>query len=190
MADYTENFNLKKPARTDKFSIADFNENMDRIDRAIKENGGGGNAPSEATVYCEPAPETVFAQVNCTNIDLSDPTLWEQGGINADGSYWESSNSSYPKAVHTKEIIPVSPTECGLTFTSATKNGKATAYAAVCFDENQSVTDSGTYTWFESGTIIFLNENVRFMRIEARYSDWGAMSPDDLTSAKLTILED
>lgn len=35
MADYTENLNLKKPARTDYFSVADFNGNADIIDTAI-----------------------------------------------------------------------------------------------------------------------------------------------------------
>lgn len=35
MADYTENLNLKKPARTDYFSIADFNGNADIIDTAV-----------------------------------------------------------------------------------------------------------------------------------------------------------
>ena len=35
MADYTENLNLKKPARTDYFSVADFNNNADIIDTAI-----------------------------------------------------------------------------------------------------------------------------------------------------------
>lgn len=35
MADYTENLNLKKPARTDYFSVADFNNNADIIDTAF-----------------------------------------------------------------------------------------------------------------------------------------------------------
>ena len=35
MADYTENLNLKKPARTDYFSVADFNGNSDIIDSAV-----------------------------------------------------------------------------------------------------------------------------------------------------------
>jgi len=35
MADYTENLNLKKPARTDYFSVADFNNNADIIDTAV-----------------------------------------------------------------------------------------------------------------------------------------------------------
>lgn len=35
MADYTENLNLKKPARTDYFSVADFNGNADIIDSAV-----------------------------------------------------------------------------------------------------------------------------------------------------------
>ena len=35
MADYTENLNLKKPSRTDYFSVADFNGNADIIDTAV-----------------------------------------------------------------------------------------------------------------------------------------------------------
>ena len=35
MADYTENLNLKKPARTDYFSVSDFNNNADIIDTAV-----------------------------------------------------------------------------------------------------------------------------------------------------------
>lgn len=35
MADYTENLNLKKPARTDYFNLNDFNNNADIIDTAV-----------------------------------------------------------------------------------------------------------------------------------------------------------
>lgn len=40
MADYTENYGFKKPARTDRFDIADFNGNMDMIDAAIAQSAG------------------------------------------------------------------------------------------------------------------------------------------------------
>lgn len=35
MAEYTENLNLKKPAQADRFSIADYNVNLDKLDAAI-----------------------------------------------------------------------------------------------------------------------------------------------------------
>lgn len=35
MADYTENYNLKKPDRTDFYSVQDFNDNADIIDAAL-----------------------------------------------------------------------------------------------------------------------------------------------------------
>jgi len=35
LAEYTENFNLKKPAQADRFSIADYNSNLDKLDAAI-----------------------------------------------------------------------------------------------------------------------------------------------------------
>ena len=35
MADYTENYNLKKPAETDYYNIVDFNGNADIIDAAL-----------------------------------------------------------------------------------------------------------------------------------------------------------
>ena len=187
MADYTENFNLKKPARTDKFSIADFNENMDKIDSAIKENGGGGggNAPSEAVVYCDPAPETVIAQVNSTNIDLSDPTLWEQGNIDEDGSDLNSTS-----IIRTKELIPINPLSMGLIFTSSVKNGKAREYAVVCFDENRSPIINGTWTWTKSGTAMYFDSGVHFVRIEDSYVQAATCSPADILTANLMILEE
>ena len=33
--EYTSNFNLKKPAQEDNYNIADFNENMDTIDKSL-----------------------------------------------------------------------------------------------------------------------------------------------------------
>lgn len=33
--EYTSNFNLKKPAQEDKYNVADFNENMDTIDKSL-----------------------------------------------------------------------------------------------------------------------------------------------------------
>lgn len=60
MASYTENLNLKKPERTDKFSIEDYNDNLDKLDKAISGNGAG-YPPQEAAVYSEPAPEVIFA---------------------------------------------------------------------------------------------------------------------------------
>ena len=38
---YTKNYNLKKPAGTDAYNIADFNGNMDIIDSQLKAVGGG-----------------------------------------------------------------------------------------------------------------------------------------------------
>lgn len=37
MADYTENYNLKKPDRTDFYSVQDFNDNADIIDTALND---------------------------------------------------------------------------------------------------------------------------------------------------------
>lgn len=37
MADYTKNYNLKKPFEDDYYNISDMNENSDKIDLAIKE---------------------------------------------------------------------------------------------------------------------------------------------------------
>lgn len=151
--------------------------------------GGSGNAPSEAVVYCEPAPETVIAQLRANYIDLSDPELWEQGGINSDGSKW-GNGSNLDAAICTKELVPVTPTKTGLMFTSEISSGKSMQYAAVCYDENQAVTDSGMYDWFNNGTRKVLNDNVRYMRIEIKTTNWDKFVPADLTSAKLTILED
>lgn len=41
MATQTANYNFKKPAQTDYYNINDFNDNMDAIDTAIKENSNG-----------------------------------------------------------------------------------------------------------------------------------------------------
>lgn len=35
---FTENLNLKKPARTDYYNVEDFNENADILDKAVSEN--------------------------------------------------------------------------------------------------------------------------------------------------------
>ena len=48
MATETTNYNLKKPAQTDPYNVDDFNDNMDKIDAALKANAAGtanaGNA--------------------------------------------------------------------------------------------------------------------------------------------------
>lgn len=55
MANYTENYNLKKPDRTDFYSVQDFNDNADIIDTALNNklnkdfsnisSGAGGAVP-------------------------------------------------------------------------------------------------------------------------------------------------
>ena len=55
MANYTENYNLKKPGRTDFYSVQDFNDNADIIDTALNNklnkdfsnisSGAGGAVP-------------------------------------------------------------------------------------------------------------------------------------------------
>ena len=44
MADYTENYGFKKPSGSDKFSIEDFNGNMDMIDAAISQSSTSGQS--------------------------------------------------------------------------------------------------------------------------------------------------
>ena len=44
MASFTENLGLKKPDRTDRFSIEDFNGNMDIID-TISDMASGASVP-------------------------------------------------------------------------------------------------------------------------------------------------
>lgn len=48
MATETTNYGLKKPAQTDAYNVDDFNDNMDKIDAALKENAAdtanAGNA--------------------------------------------------------------------------------------------------------------------------------------------------
>lgn len=51
MADYTENYNLKKPARTDFYNVLDFNGNADIIDTTLKtiaDSAASGGFPSLA----------------------------------------------------------------------------------------------------------------------------------------------
>ena len=36
MAEYTQNYNLKKPAEEDFYNVKDFNDNADIIDQALK----------------------------------------------------------------------------------------------------------------------------------------------------------
>jgi len=146
---------------------------------------GGGNAPAEAVVYCEPAPETVIAQVNCTSIDLSDPTLWEQGNIDEDGSDLNSTS-----IIRTKELIPINPLSMGLILTSTSKSGKAREYAVVCFDENRSPIINGTWTWTKSGTAMYFDSGVHFVRIEDSYVQAAQCSPADILTANLMILEE
>jgi len=148
-------------------------------------SGGGGNSPSEAVVYCDPAPETVIAQVNGTSIDLSDPTLWEKGNIDEDGSDLNSTS-----IIRTKELIPINPMSMGLIFTSSVKNGKAREYAVVCFDENRSPIINGTWTWTKSGTAMYFDSGVHFVRIEDSYVQAAACSPADILTANLMILEE
>ena len=82
MADYTENYNLKKPSPTDFYNIEDFNSNADIIDEALNNklnsdfsNVSGGAVPisnggTGATGYYE-ARENLRLQIaNCASVDL------------------------------------------------------------------------------------------------------------------------
>lgn len=65
MADYTENYGFKKPARTDRFHIADFNGNMDMIDAAIAQSAGGPQTtPAVPTLLTISAPAPVVETVD------------------------------------------------------------------------------------------------------------------------------
>lgn len=55
MADYTENYNLKKPARTDFYSVLDFNGNADTIDTMLKTISDAANSGKFPTL----APNSV-----------------------------------------------------------------------------------------------------------------------------------
>lgn len=51
MAEYTENYNLKKPAQEDFYNVDDFNNNADIIDSQLKTLSDGlGSAAQESTV--------------------------------------------------------------------------------------------------------------------------------------------
>lgn len=65
MADYTENYGFKKPARTDRFDIADFNGNMDMIDAAIAQSAGGPQTtPTVPTLLTISTPAPVVETVD------------------------------------------------------------------------------------------------------------------------------
>ena len=51
MAEYTENYNLKKPAQEDFYNVEDFNNNADVIDKELKAVSDKANSALPATSY-------------------------------------------------------------------------------------------------------------------------------------------
>ena len=51
MAEYTENYNLKKPAQEDFYNVDDFNNNTDIIDSQLKAVSDKAAAALPATSY-------------------------------------------------------------------------------------------------------------------------------------------
>ena len=51
MAEYTENYNLKKPAQEDFYNVEDFNNNADVIDKELKAVSNKANSALPATSY-------------------------------------------------------------------------------------------------------------------------------------------
>ena len=82
MADYTQNYNLKKPAQTDFYNIDDFNDNADIIDEALSDklnsdfsNVSGGAVPisnggTGATSYYGARENLRLKIANCSKVDL------------------------------------------------------------------------------------------------------------------------
>lgn len=64
MAEYTKNLGLKKPDRTDKFSIEDFNANADIID-GITFSGGGNACNTTCEEYAKSAKESADKAAEC-----------------------------------------------------------------------------------------------------------------------------
>lgn len=101
MADYTENLNLKKPARTDYFSVADFNNNADIIDSAVKNisdsipSGGFPLEKSSTTIFNNDGSITE------TFLDNSYKTTV----FNSNGSITETYSNSLGVVQNTKQTV-------------------------------------------------------------------------------------
>ncbi|MGI6318490.1 MAG: pyocin knob domain-containing protein [Dethiobacteria bacterium] len=67
MAEYTQNYNLKKPAEEDFYNVKDFNDNADIIDQALKAHDDAlatKETPAGAQAKAEAAAGAVQAELN------------------------------------------------------------------------------------------------------------------------------
>lgn len=102
MADYTTNYNLKKPANTDFYSVADFNGNADIIDTALNSklekdlsnisggavpvaNGGTGATTAgdaRSNLGLGTADTPTFSALNLTNVTVNGNKIYTVADFN------------------------------------------------------------------------------------------------------------
>lgn len=145
MADYTENLNLKKPARTDYFSVADFNNNADIIDTAV----------GDIDTALDGKLNTDFSNVSGGAISISN------GGTGATTASDALTNLGVDTALSNKAdkdlsnitgMIPITAGGTGNTdgyIRTGQKSGTTIGTAATC--EGNSTTANGQYSHAEGG---------------------------------------
>jgi len=75
MAEYTQNYNLKKPAEEDFYNVKDFNDNADIIDQALKAHDDAlatKETPAGAQAKAEAAAGAVQAELDAHKEDYAD----------------------------------------------------------------------------------------------------------------------
>ncbi len=85
MAEYTQNYNLKKPAEEDFYNVKDFNDNADIIDQALKahddalatkETPAGAQAKAEAAAGAVQAELDAHQADDVRHITSAERTTW------------------------------------------------------------------------------------------------------------------
>ena len=112
MAEYTQNYNLKKPAEEDFYNVKDFNDNADIIDQALKAHDDAlatKETPAGAQAKAEAAAGVVQSNLDshkAENATLSALGHVKHGIINVTlDTTWSGTSAPFSKTVTVSGIL-------------------------------------------------------------------------------------
>ena len=116
MAEFTQNYNLKKPAEEDFYNVNDFNDNADIIDQKLKENADAiaahkaDNTPHREAVSIErknPDDDGIFKLIEFRR---PDGTLFKTSQLNGTSPYNSRTVKYYDKNENLMQTVEYSIT--------------------------------------------------------------------------------